>query len=280
MEGDLEKRDETVVVLGLWAEDQHRISFVRLLRRELHVGLAEAKGLLDRHLETAEFIAIPTRRGRGLSVAKEARRFGAECRVIGGDHGDIAKKRAELHEQVDSLAVSIQTLNVQAALVRVAPEMAIPALHFAEAARDFCSFVEGSGKESLAERLRAVATHLSALYAAALELPKVEPEENTSECAVAVPKTWPGFGDVELYWEVFDPYEDEERVASTLSDDVLDVYLDLKRGLLQWQAGRRLDAIWSWKFHFESHWGDHAVDGLRVIHRALRRCGIRRVISE
>ncbi|MFK8002427.1 MAG: DUF5063 domain-containing protein [Polyangiales bacterium] len=269
MKRGVERSEESVVVLGLWAENQNRISLVKLLRRELGVGLAEAKSLMERNLESGEFIVIPVEQGRGICVAKEARRYGASCRVVAGE--DAAKKQAQLREQTGSLSVSIQTLDVQAALVRVAPEMAIPALHFAEASHCFCRFVEDSGKESLAERFRDAARHLSALYAAALELPEVEPDADETEPAVAVPESWPGFGDAELYWEVFDPYEDEERVASTLSDDVLDVYSDIKRGLLHWQARRRLDAIWSWKFHFECHWGDHAVDGMRVIHRALRR---------
>jgi hypothetical protein len=30
-------------------------------------------------------------------------------------------------------------------------------------------------------------------------------------------------------------------------------------------------AIWEWRFHFEWHWGDHAIDALRALHRACLR---------
>ena len=264
-------REEEVVVLGWWAKDQRRISFVHLLQRELGVGLAEAKGLLDVSLRDGAFITIPVRHGRGLWVATEVQRAGAECRVLCVGDG-AATKRAHLGEQVDALVQSKKTMkDMRATLVTLAPEMAVPALRCAEEAQRFCHFVERCGEESLSERLRQTATHLSVLYAAALQLPAVEPGADDSEPSVAVPETWSGFGELELYWEVFDPYEDDDAVANTLSDDVLDVYLDVKRGLIDWDAGRRLDAIWSWRFHFGCHWGDHAVDGLRVLQRAMRR---------
>jgi hypothetical protein len=28
--------------------------------------------------------------------------------------------------------------------------------------------------------------------------------------------------------------------------------------------------VWEWRFHFDVHWGEHAVDALRALHRA---CG-------
>jgi hypothetical protein len=30
------------------------------------------------------------------------------------------------------------------------------------------------------------------------------------------------------------------------------------------------DEFWEWRFHFDVHWGDHAVDALRALHRACR----------
>ena len=56
--------------------------------------------------------------------------------------------------------------------------------------------------------------------------------------------------------------------ATSISDDVLDVYLDVGRGLLAYDAGDVDGATWSWRFHFDCHWGDHAVDALRALQRA------------
>ena len=36
------------------------------------------------------------------------------------------------------------------------------------------------------------------------------------------------------------------------------------------QAGLS-SAIWHWRYNFEVHWGDHAIDALRALHRTVRR---------
>jgi hypothetical protein len=73
---------------------------------------------------------------------------------------------------------------------------------------------------------------------------------------------------------MFDPYELDQPVAGSLSDDLLDVYRDVRRGLALWESRRDADAVWEWKFHFDAHWGAHAVDALRALHRACGR-GVR-----
>jgi hypothetical protein len=107
------------------------------------------------------------------------------------------------------------------------------------------------------------------LYATALALPPL-PDTNEVDAGPSppVPQGWRGFEQHEPYWEVFDPYEQTNMVAAALSDDVLDVYLDVHRGLALWDAEHREAAIWEWRFHFDIHWGDHAVDALRALHRA------------
>ena len=94
-----------------------------------------------------------------------------------------------------------------------------------------------------------------------------------AEGEVDLPVNWPGFGQMVSYWEVFDPYEEDEPVGGSLTDDLLDIYRDLGRGLLAWNSGARESALWDWKFHFELHWGDHAVDALRALKRACYRLG-------
>ena len=77
---------------------------------------------------------------------------------------------------------------------------------------------------------------------------------------------------LDAYWEVFDPYEEKPLGIGLLSDDLLDVYVDIRRGLDLWSADvPREAAIWEWRFHLEIHWGDHAVDAIRALHRACYR---------
>ncbi|HEY4179503.1 MAG TPA: DUF5063 domain-containing protein [Kofleriaceae bacterium] len=150
---------------------------------------------------------------------------------------------------------------------------------FVDQARQFCDLVEKAREYSLAERLAAFRHRLLELYASGSTLPVVNPPEGIEAGPSRDrPKDWAGFGDVDTYWEVFDPYVGDAPVAGSLSDDVLDIYRDLQRGLTLWDHDAaansdafKLCAIWEWRFHFETHWGDHAIDALRALHRACKR---------
>lgn len=140
---------------------------------------------------------------------------------------------------------------------------------FVQAARDFCEFVEqASTVESIGPRLSRGRSVLANIVAAGATLPLSEATTDKVLLWDGAPPSWPGFGPHDIYWEVFDPYVDEERVAGSLSDDFLDIYRDLKRGLVAFDNGQQQDAVWDWRFHFDYHWGEHAVDALRPLQRA------------
>lgn len=44
-------------------------------------------------------------------------------------------------------------------------------------------------------------------------------------------------------------------------------YVDLSEGLEHHRLDRHADALWSWRFTFDAHWGDHLVDALRALRR-------------
>jgi hypothetical protein len=155
---------------------------------------------------------------------------------------------------------------------RVWPTPFTPAVAaFVRAAYDFCAFVVDAEKLALDDRLVTAREQLLALYAAATRLPDVEKVTDLEAPRHPVPERWPGFERCDGYWEVFDPYEPAEPVAGSLDDDVLDVYHDTRRGLWLWEKNAIADAVWEWRFSFESHWGDHAIDALRALHRACLR---------
>jgi hypothetical protein len=155
------------------------------------------------------------------------------------------------------------------------PETAV----FVDQARQFCAFLDKAREYSLDARLVVARERLLELYDAASRLPDVEPPDSIEPGPTPErPDEWPGFESFDSYWEVFDPYENSQPVAGSLSDDVLDVYGDLQRGLVLWDKGGatdndafRIAAIWNWRFHFQIHWGDHAIDALRALHRACKR---------
>jgi hypothetical protein len=112
------------------------------------------------------------------------------------------------------------------------------------------------------------------LYAAATFLPDVVPPSDTGEARCPrPPEGWQPFDQFETYWEVFDPYDLQAPLAGSLSDDLLDVFRDVRRGLWLWDEGEAAAAVWEWRFFFETLWGEHAVDALRALHRACVRSG-------
>jgi hypothetical protein len=152
-----------------------------------------------------------------------------------------------------------------------------PPAEFARWALSYCRFIESAHEYAPGARLRQCRELLARVYAASLALPRPEAIGGTSVDVVvpetpAVPKTWPGFGRFDAYWEVFDPYVEEAILAGSLSDDILDVYRDLGRGLALYERGNSLEAVWEWSFHRDVHWGAHAVDALRALDRAVRLC--------
>jgi hypothetical protein len=152
----------------------------------------------------------------------------------------------------------------------IAPEVE----YFAEGARQYCAFIENADQYPLTERLLSVATLLADLYAAGLRLPAVEQPDDQAPGVGSTAPRWEGLGDLTFYWEVGDPYQWEAPVVGSLSDDLLEIYHDLKRGLSTFEEGGDASiasAVWEWRSNFAKHWGEHTVDALRTLHRAIRR---------
>jgi hypothetical protein len=142
---------------------------------------------------------------------------------------------------------------------------------FASAARRFIELVDSFAEIPIDQRTEHAAISLAALYAAAISLPATEPKDVQVESfKVDLPARWPGFAE-NRYFEVFDPLVEDDPVGGDLADDFRDVYRDVRRGLTAYDRGLVEDAVCYWRFQFEIHWGDHAVDALRALHRILTR---------
>jgi hypothetical protein len=83
----------------------------------------------------------------------------------------------------------------------------------------------------------------------------------------AVPQTW--------YLTFFDLTQsldlDQKPVIGDLADDLTDIYRDVKPGLRA--AAIPENAVtrsgFDWQFSFQSHWGDHAVNAMKLLHRLV-----------
>lgn len=136
----------------------------------------------------------------------------------------------------------------------------------------FCSIIEKFDPNKVDNNFEVILVALLDLYSKALYLPEVELEkEKVTDIEIPVPEI--NFGQYDKYWEVFDPYEFEEPLVTSLSDDILDIYEDVKRGIVLYEQNQLLEGIWQWKINFEIHWGSHAVDAIRALHSAcFSRC--------
>ena len=141
---------------------------------------------------------------------------------------------------------------------------------FAAIAELFCAWVEGEPLSPDAE-VRAARKLLAELYAAALALPsevefeggpEAERESRRGEVFARL-ESLP----VSFYGVCLDPMASvpQELGIGDVTDDLADIYSDLRRGLALYREGRPGDAAWEWSFHFSSHWGAHVIGALGAI---------------
>ena len=147
---------------------------------------------------------------------------------------------------------------------------------FRELAERYCLLIEHRDERTIEEFLRQMHVLLPELYAAALSLPNVEESGRPAPEERVGVDVWRKLYDAlgarlggrNYYSEMFAPFDFSETapVTGSLADDLVDIYLDLSRGLRLWRAGREHDAVWEWQFHFQFHWGEHATGALRALH--------------
>ena len=113
-----------------------------------------------------------------------------------------------------------------------------------------------SAEQLLAELVRV----LPVLYEAALRLPYPVVETAEPPETRLTHDEWKKVFD--RLWAVL--------AADDLADDLADIYRDVKEGLDLAAAGASdNEVLWQWQFNFWAHWGQHAVDALRIIHARL-----------
>lgn len=138
-------------------------------------------------------------------------------------------------------------------------------------------FVECVDSASTLERdafLVRVGRCLAELYCTALDIPVVESETERPDDTPFPMEQWRAqydslrekIGDRDTYWVVFDSTEKEEPIQGTLSNDISDIYFDLKGDLQRKDKGIvQADLIWEIYFSFREHWARHAIHALNAI---------------
>jgi hypothetical protein len=152
-----------------------------------------------------------------------------------------------------------------------------PIYAFAAEARRYCSLVEGNDPCNSWMFAQACLMQVLRLYDRALLLPEIESE--TADLLNGINhETWQAVRREvgrklarDYYWEIFEPLEQAkpEPVLGSLSDDLADIWRDLKTGVAEMDGGRATainDATWHWRFSFETHWGHHATGAIAALH--------------
>jgi hypothetical protein len=140
---------------------------------------------------------------------------------------------------------------------------------FYELAKKYCKFV--TEEEISFDTIPALIEMLINLYICAINLPEPEnvtTKESPSELmkieSIRINEQIEPF-----YWEIYDPFIQEEPVCGYLPDDLIDIANDLLIGISEYDSGRIGNAAFEWKLGLSSHWGFHVVDALRALHSLI-----------
>jgi hypothetical protein len=156
-----------------------------------------------------------------------------------------------------------------------------PIIEFIDVATRFCMLIENRDEKTGIKLLQEAFIILPQLCLSGMRLPDIKrffdyketrmSQEQWNELYKSLERK---FAKYDGYNEMFDPYdiEDQEPTYGTLSDDLSDIYRDIKPGLQGWEkvtSTERLAIIWHWQWGFENHWGDHATSVFRALYSLL-----------
>ena len=136
---------------------------------------------------------------------------------------------------------------------------------FYKIAKRYCDLLESKTKFEINDS-RELLLLLSELYNKALQLQEAEP---TTDTEIKIEHININFEERDTYWEIHNPYECDEPVCGSLSDDFADIYKDLKTGIFLYEQNLFSDALWYWHLMFKSHWSYHLADALRALNQLL-----------
>jgi molecular chaperone GrpE (heat shock protein) len=152
-------------------------------------------------------------------------------------------------------------------------------VEFVTVASEYCSSIENVTKISAEANLQKMQKLIPLLYLKAAMLPKTERlldeelEKYISELDYNVlhQKWIQLLNEYDNFYEVFDPSIQfgQETVTASISENLLDIYQDLKNFLIAYSIGNEEvmnDALAESVEHFEDFWGQQLVNVFRAVH--------------
>lgn len=156
-------------------------------------------------------------------------------------------------------------------------------IEFATVANEFCAFTESVNELTRKDFLGKMQKLLPLLYLKASLLPdsNTDDVEDTPEKFVTeddyifiLKKLSSKLGEFDSYPEIFEPGTPlgEANVEANISENVADIYQDLKDFILSYRIGTvevMRAALWECSNNFEQYWGQKLVNGLRAVHQLV-----------
>lgn len=155
-------------------------------------------------------------------------------------------------------------------------------VEFTAAAAEFCKYAEHAREIKGGEMLRILQRILPFIYLKASLLPDLEPFFDDGNEKFVNEADWNRIrDDFRFVLASADDYlgQTDERLTeipddktSSISEDMADIYQDLKDFLLLFQTGTQEvmnDAVWECRLNFENIWGQKLLSSMRAIHRFI-----------
>lgn len=155
-------------------------------------------------------------------------------------------------------------------------------IEFVAVANEFCKYAERASEIKGDELLKILQRILPLMYLKASLLPEMNPFFEDGNEKFVTESDWikihgtlrEKFGTADDYLEVFDEKmsESEGPVLSSISENIADMYQDIKDFLLLYQTGTNEvmnDAIWECRLNFETFWGQKLLNSMRAVHKFL-----------
>ena len=155
-------------------------------------------------------------------------------------------------------------------------------VEFVAVANEFCKYAEHASELKGDELLKILQRILPLMYLKASLLPQLDPFFEDGNEKFVTEADWTDineslkekFGTANDYLEVFDEKinETEGPVISSISENMADIYQDIKDFLLLYQTGTgevMNDAVWECRMNFENFWGQKLVNSMRAINKFI-----------
>jgi hypothetical protein len=155
-------------------------------------------------------------------------------------------------------------------------------VEFVAVANEFCKYAERAREIKGDELLRILQRLLPLMYLKASLLPALNPFFEEGNEKFVSEADWTRvhdilrekFGTADDYLEVFDDKikDTEGPVTSSISENMADIFQDVKDFLLLYQTGTdevMNDAIWECRMNFETIWGQKLLNAMRAIHKFI-----------